>query len=81
MSGEVLNERGTCGEGRKDTSNCKLAASVPRDWNIPAAFWSCGQPKTFLGRSPSCFLCALHGIHVPRQAVSISTCGVEQAEQ
>lgn len=36
----------------------KLAAGVPRDWNIPAAFWSCGQMKMFLARGPSCFLCS-----------------------
>lgn len=37
----------------------KLATGVPRDWDVPAAFWSCGQMKTFLVRGPSCFLCTL----------------------
>lgn len=37
----------------------KLASGDPRDWNVPAVFWSCGQVKTFLVRGPSCFLCTL----------------------
>lgn len=37
----------------------KLATGISRDWNVPAAFWSCGQMKTFLVRGPSCLLCTL----------------------
>lgn len=36
-----------------------LRTAVPRVWNVPGAFWSCGQMKTFLVRGPSCFLYTL----------------------
>lgn len=37
----------------------KRAAGDPRAWNVPAAFWSCDQMKTFLVRGRRCFLYTL----------------------
>lgn len=33
---------------RKMLTVLKLITGVPRVWNVPAAFWSCGQMKMFL---------------------------------